>query len=256
MKLIGNEVKYSEKHLLNKTVEDKHNPVKTVVILIKYFFLIKEYSISQIKREIKQFIQDAEIELDDKYLDDLIKTNTSAKTTINNLELINITQAEMETIKELGQTEQQRKILFVLLCWYKIKVGVGYADDGTVKVEYTHLNADAHVSMSKAKREEMLGYFYECGLIGLGMGQMAKKIKLFYVNNDSPVIMTITEFDCLDVYYEWWKSGLKGRLVICKECGDLVHIKNKQDNSTKYCKKCKEQKELEKQIRYNKKRTK
>ena len=244
MKLVGNEVKYSEKHLLNKTVEDKHNPVKTVVILIKYFFLIKEYSISQIKKEIKQFLQDAEVELDDKYLDDLIKTNTSSKTTINNLDSINITQAEMETIKELGQTEQQRKILFVLLCWYKIKVGVGYADDGTVKVEYTHLNADAHVSMSKAKREEMLGYFYECGLIGLGMGQMAKKIKLFYVNNDSPVIMTITEFDCLDVYYQWWKSGFKGRLVICSECGKLVHVKNKNDYRTKYCEKC------DKQVKY------
>ena len=251
MKLIGNEVKYSEKHLLNKTVEDKHNPVKTVVILIKYFFLIKEYSISQIKKEIKQFMQDAEVELDDKYLDDLIKTNTSSKTTINKLESINITQAEMETIKELGQTEQQRKILFVLLCWYKIKVGVGYADDGTIKVEYTHLNADAHVSMSKAKREEMLGYFYECGLIGLGMGQMAKKIKLYYVNNDSPVIMTITEFDCLDVYYKWYKGGCKGRLKICNNCLDL-YISN--SNNGKYCEDCAKDIKTQQTIKSNKKR--
>lgn len=237
MKLIGNEVKYSEKHLLNKTVEDKRNPVKTVVILIKYFFLIKEYTISQIKKEIKQFLQDVEVELDDKYLDDLIKTNTSEKTTINKLDSISVTQAEMDTIKELGTTEQQRKVLFVLLCWYKIKVGLGYTDDGTVKVDYTNLNAEAHVSMSKAKREEMLTYFYECGLIGLGMGQMAKKIKLFYINNDSPVIMTITEFDCLDVYYKWWKEGLKGRLIICKECGNLF-IEEKRNANVKYCEDC------------------
>lgn len=249
MKLIGNEVKYSEKHLLNKTVEDKRNPVKTVVILIKYFFLIKEYTISQIKKEIKQFLQDAEVELDDKYLDDLIKTNTSAKTTINELKSISVTQAEMDTIKELGTTEQQRKVLFVLLCWYKIKVGLGYTDDGTVKVDYTNLNAEAHVSMSKAKREEMLTYFYECGLIGLGMGQMAKKIKLFYVNNDSPVIMTITEFDCLDVYYQWWKNGLKGKLIICKECGDLVLSKSKTCPS-KYCEDCAKQKEQERKNKY------
>lgn len=253
MKLIGNEVKYSEKHLLNRTVEDKRNPVKTVVILIKYFFLIKEYTISQIKKEIKQFLQDVEVELDDKYLDDLIKTNTSEKTTINKLDSISVTQAEMDTIKELGTTEQQRKVLFVLLCWYKIKVGLGYTDDGTVKVDYTNLNAEAHVSMSKAKREEMLTYFYECGLIGLGMGQMAKKIKLFYINNDSPIIMTITEFDCLDVYYKWWKDGFKGRLVICKECGELFVAKDK-GRTPMYCEDCTRKRELSKYSRYNEKR--
>ena len=248
MKLIGNEVKYSEKHLLNKMVEDKRNPVKTVVILIKYFFLIKEYTISQIKKEIKQFLQDVEVELDDKYLDDLIKTNTSEKTTINKLDSISVTQAEMDTIKELGTTEQQRKVLFVLLCWYKIKVGLGYTDDGTVKVDYTNLNAEAHVSMSKAKREEMLTYFYECGLIGLGMGQMAKKIKLFYINNDSPVIMTITEFDCLDVYYKWWKDGFKGKLIICKECGELFIAPVK--SPAKQCEECYKRKHQESKNEY------
>ena len=50
--------------------------------------------------------------------------------------------------------------------------------------------------------------------------------------------MTITEFDCLDVYYNWWKNGFKGRLVICRECGDLVHVKSKHDGSTKYCEDC------------------
>ena len=45
-------------------------------------------NIKQIKKEIKQFLQDVEVELDDKYLDDLIKTNTSEKTTINKLDSI------------------------------------------------------------------------------------------------------------------------------------------------------------------------
>ena len=49
--------------------------------------------------------------------------------------------------------------------------------------------------------------------------------------------MTITEFDCLDVYYQWWKSGFKGKLVICKECGKLILDKNKL-KPTKYCEKC------------------
>ena len=40
----------------------------------------------------------------------------------------------------------------------------------------------------------------------------------------------------------------------CAECGDLIEIKNQKDFSTKYCKECKRQKELEKYARYNNKR--
>jgi hypothetical protein len=234
MKLIGNEVKYCEKHLMNKTVEG--NPVKTVVILIKYFFLIKQYSIAQIEKEIKQFLVDVGVELEHEYLMGLIKSNATPKTTINQLEKIEITHTELNTIRELGQTEQQRKILFTLLCWYKIKVGLGYQADYTVKIDYTHLNAEAHVALTKAKREEILTYFLECGLVEFGMGQLAKKIKLNYVA-DGMVAMTVTEFDCLDVYYKWWKDDFKGRLVICKECGELF-ISSSKTCPPKYCEDC------------------
>ena len=74
---------------------------------------------------------------------------------------------------------------------------------------------------------------------------MAKKIKLNYVNNDSPVIMTITEFDCLDVYYNWWKNSFKGKLVVCKECGKLILEKN-INARTKYCKDCAKRINIEK----------
>lgn len=233
MKLIGNEVKYCEKHLMNKTVEG--NPVKTVVILIKYFFLIKQYSIAQIEKEIKQFLVDVGVELEHEYLMGLIKSNATPKTTINQLEQIEITHTELNTIRELGQTEQQRKILFTLLCWYKIKVGLGYQADYTVKIDYTHLNAEAHVALTKAKREEILTYFLECGLVEFGMGQLAKKIKLNYVA-DGMVAMTVTEFDCLDIYYKWWKDDFKGKPVVCTKCGELFIAPVK--SPAKYCEEC------------------
>ena len=223
---------------MNKTVEG--NPVKTVVILIKYFFLIKQYSIAQIEKEIKQFLVDVGVELEHEYLMGLIKSNATPKTTINQLEQIEITHTELNTIRELGQTEQQRKILFTLLCWYKIKVGLGYQADYTVKIDYTHLNAEAHVALTKAKREEILTYFLECGLVEFGMGQLAKKIKLNYVA-DGMVAMTVTEFDCLDVYYKWWKDDFNGKLVICKECGELFIAPVK--SPAKQCEECYKRKE-------------
>lgn len=230
---------------MNKTVEG--NPVKTIVILIKYFFLIKQYSIAQIEKEIKQFLMDVGVELEHEYLMGLIKSNATPKTTINQLEQIEITHTELNTIRELGQTEQQRKILFTLLCWYKIKVGLGYQADYTVKIDYTHLNAEAHVALTKAKREEILTYFLECGLVEFGMGQLAKKIKLNYVA-DGMVAMTVTEFDCLDVYYKWWKDDFKGRLVVCKECGELFIAPVK--SPAKQCEECYKRKHQESKNEY------
>lgn len=40
----------------------------------------------------------------------------------------------------------------------------------------------------------------------------------------------------------------------CKECGKLIEIKSKKDFSTKYCKACKVQKDIEKYAKYNAKR--
>ena len=54
--------------------------------------------------------------------------------------------------------------------------------------------------------------------------------------------MTVTEFDCLDVYYKWWKDDFKGRLVVCKECGELVIAQGKNQQ---YCEKCAKEKEQE-----------
>ena len=64
--------------------------------------------------------------------------------------------------------------------------------------------------------------------------------------------MTVTEFDCLDVYYKWWKDDFKGKPVICKECGELFIAPVK--SPAKYCEDCARERELNKYSRYNEKR--
>lgn len=237
MGLIGNEIKYCEKHLQNNTIDD--NPVKTVAIMIKYFYLVQGLEVENIKSEIENYLDRVGATVSDEIIDSLLSTYTGAKVSINALKSISITVPEWETIQELGRNERERKVLFTLLCMYKIKVGVGFANDGTVKVEYTKLNSDAHVTMTKAYRTDMLQHFEDIGLINLGMGQIAKKVKLNYVR-DGEELIKITEFDCLHVYYEYLKKG--GRIISCQECGDLVLATGK---NTKYCKKCGKEKEKE-----------
>ena len=52
MALIGNEIKYCEKHLQNNTIDD--NPVRTVAIMIKYFYLVQGLEVENIKSEIEK----------------------------------------------------------------------------------------------------------------------------------------------------------------------------------------------------------
>ena len=250
MALIGNEIKYCEKHLQNNTIDD--NPVKTVAIMIKYFYLVQEMEVGNIKGEIIDYLDRVGAVVPEEVVDSLLSTCTGAKASINALESISITVPEWELIQELGRNERERKVLFTLLCMYKVKVGVGFANDGTVKVEYTKLNSDAHVTMTKAYRTDMLQHFEDIGLINLGMGQIAKKVKLNYVR-DGEELIKITEFDCLHVYYEYLKKG--GRIIACQECGDLVLVINKHDGSTKYCKQCAKKIKNE-QITESKKRAK
>ena len=50
------------------------------------------------------------------------------------------------------------------------------------------------------------------------------------------------------------KRGRDKKYKRCKKCGRLIEIINKNDFSTRYCKKCKTQKDLEKYEKYNAKR--
>ena len=56
-------------------------------------------------------------------------------------------------------------------------------------------------------------------------------------------LIVIEDFFDFYLYFEQYVKG--GRLIYCQECGKLVHVVNKQDNSKKYCKKCQKEKQYE-----------
>lgn len=238
MALIGNEYRYAQK-ILTGAVKEK-NLFKALVILTKYFYFELKQTENEVRRNLLIYIKGVGGVVDDNTLDSIIKANISDKTTINTLDHITITVKEWETIQELGRTERERKLLFTLLCMYKVKIGLGYSDNGLVKVDLPKLNSMAHITLSKVERIDVLRYFIECGLIELNMGQLASRIKINYMNNDSKVLIEIKDFEAYNVYYDYLKKG--GRLITCKECGKLVLAKG---NKTMYCKECAKRKENE-----------
>ena len=249
MALIGNEMEYAKK-ILTGAVKEK-NLFKALVILTKYYCFELGMVNKEIEKNLRLYIKAMNGNVDDEAIENIIKSNTSSKTNVNKLDHIIITVQEWQTIQEMGRTERERKLLFTLLCMYKVKIGLGYSDNGLVKIEYTQLNSLAHVVFKSTERIDVFRYLIECGMIEMGMGQLASRVKLHYVFPDSKQLIEITDFEAFNVYYDYLKNG--GRLIRCKECGKLVLVKPKAP--TKYCKDCANKIKLE-QTNESKKRTK
>ena len=233
MALIGNEMEYAKK-ILTGAVKEK-NLFKALVILTKYYCFELGMDNKEIEKNLRLYIKAMGGSVDDEAIENIIKSNTSSKTNINKLDHIIITIQEWQTIQEMGRTERERKLLFTLLCMYKVKIGLGYSDNGLVKIEYTQLNSLAHVVFKSTERIDVFRYFIECGMIEMGMGQLASRVKLHYVFPNSKQLIEITDFEAFNVYYDYLKKG--GKLIRCVECGKLVLEKNKNAR-TKYCKDC------------------
>ena len=231
MALIGNEMEYAKK-ILTGAVKEK-NLFKALVILTKYYYFELGMNDKEIEKNLRLYIKAMGGDVDDEAIENIIKSNTSSKTNVNKLDHIIITIQEWQTIQEMGRTERERKLLFTLLCMYKVKIGLGYSDNGLVKIEYTQLNSLAHVVFKSTERIDVFRYLIECGMIEMGMGQLASRVKLHYVFPDSKQLIKITDFEAFNVYYDYLKKG--GRLINCKECGKLVLAKG---NKTQYCKDC------------------
>ena len=233
MALIGNEIEYAKK-ILTGAVKEK-NLFTAISILTKYYYFELSMNDKEIEKNLRLYIKAMDGNIDDETLENIIKSNTSNKTNINKLDHIIITIQEWDTIQEIGRTERERKLLFTLLCMYKVKIGLGYSDNGLVKIEYTKLNSLAHVVFKSTERIDVFRYLIECGMIEMGMGQLASRVKLHYVFPDSKQLIKITDFEAFNVYYDYLKKG--GKLIRCVECGKLVLEKNKNAR-TKYCKDC------------------
>ena len=245
MALIGNEMEYAKK-ILTGAVKEK-NLFKALVILTKYYYFELGMNDKEIEKNLRLYIKTMNGNVDDEAIENIIKSNTSSKTNINKLDHIIITIQEWQTIQEMGRTERERKLLFTLLCMYKVKIGLGYSDNGLVKIEYTQLNSLAHVVFKSTERIDVFRYFIECGMIEMGMGQLASRVKLHYVFPDSKQLIKITDFEAFNVYYDYLKNG--GKLVRCKECGKLVLSKSKTCPS-KYCKDCAKRIEQERKNKF------
>lgn len=243
MKLIANETEYARR-CLEQNYIDKKKPYKSIRTVVRYLKKICYITdLDDMYYSILTYIESTgkQVKIDK----DVIRTMMNEDNPYNDLSCIYISENEINKITSLNYPHSWKKVLFTMLVHYKTKLQLyPEAKNKRIDADLSMIMNDAHVTLSVAKRMEMLAQFEEDGLIELpNGGKQAQYIYLHYVDDYvAQVAIIVKDFFDFYLYYEQIEKG--GKLIRCSECGKLVLEKN-INARTKYCKKCKKQKELE-----------
>lgn len=248
MKMIPNEKAYAEQ-CLAKTVIDR-KPTRTLTILIKYF---KNMGLTneEIYNELVDHMTDAydgftEDDWRDKILD-LITIYTTEEHVLLDINAIHITESEMARIEE-AKNEVLERILFVMLVYCKVKQAMRNHDSNWITEDMKEICGEAKVARSMEKQAELFRQLMQMGYFNMSrkIGSLSKE--LLYVDNTSPVAITITSFDDFIMDYYIYKGK---KVINCKECGKRVMAKGR---NSKYCAECAKESERQRVKRSMKER--
>lgn len=253
MKLVPNEVRYAEKCLKYNRIE-KSKPYKSVRGVILYLHFVHEMSQEDILENVWGYIQNCNMEhkvdykyLKETYINEVIKTTKELK----EIESVGITQNELDIIMNNKYPHSYRKVLFVMLVAFKSKYAINNIKNSKIDMDEATIFKDAHSPMAKSKRYDMWRAFENDGLVTLGEYKKGNETILHYIDySEDNIVIKVTDFDDYYMFFEQYCKG--GKLKHCETCGKLLLIKS--GTSTKYCSKCKREKELERYKTYNDKR--
>lgn len=244
--LIGNEPRFVEKMLKGLVKCDKNH--NELLLLTRYYYLHDGLTREEIKPILDSWYDfrcmggEYGLQLHkDETVKEALDKYANDKAFLNEVDSIEITKDEWHYIQDIGRNERERKVLFTLLCKYKIVAKLYNVNHNKVKIEHSKLGSMAHTTFTRKNMLDAIKYFEEVGAISFLMGADAKYIRLNYVDNENKPYVVIEDFESLHVYYEYLKSNKSKKIYRCKECGCMaLRDKGKQYNGTKYCKPCSE----------------
>jgi hypothetical protein len=245
--LIANETEYARRCLEQGYIDTK-KPYKSIRTVVRYLNRICGIvNIDDLYSAVQSYIDETgKVVVIDK---NTILQMRNEDNPYNQLESISLSSKELYMIMNNDYPHSWRKVLFVMLVHYKTKKAIYTdVDNRRVDSDLSSIMSDAHTTLSVEKRMQMMAKFEEDGYIEMpNGGKQAKYLFLNYIDEEpQDELVVISDFFDFYLYFEQYVKG--GRLIYCQECGKLVHIVNKQDNSKKYCKKCAKEIENEKTL--------
>lgn len=240
MELILNERTFAQQAIACGTIGKK--PAQTLGCISRY--LCQEgYEKPQIEETLHQFMQEHYADYNAVQWDAAI-SRISARADARPLlqaGQVEITQAELTTIKTLGSRPLER-LCFTLLCLAKYAKLVNPANEGWVTQKWSAVFRMAHVQAEKEKRAAMLHLLREKGMIEFSRSVDNLHIRVLFFCPDSETACELDDFREPGLFY----LALQGeRLIHCACCGKLLKPKT---NNQKYCPDCRAQMNLKKTL--------
>ena len=216
-----------------------------ITLIAKYYLplLTDGESLSDVvKKELLKF--DLENYQEYKYHNKILKVCTSLfdeniDKDFREQEYIPIYENELKTIESLPN-DRQKKLMFTFFALARYMDCDGWINKKTSK-GISEAFKLANVTLTSDKRNELLHELYVNGYISLGKKVDNLNIKV-QLDNSGEIVYKVKEFKNLgNQYIGNFKKGYKQ----CECCGKKIKIKSNNDYSTKYCEKCKYEKQLE-----------
>lgn len=157
--------------------------------------------------------------------------NKAYKYKIKDVNIINITKSEMDTIMSLNDIRKE-KIAFVILALAKYQNAESQRDNDTFYAKTSEIFKFARVVIPAKERDLYFGFVYKEGLLKQNFSIGYNALTAAFVDHDEyEVVLTLDEFDYLELAYAYlnYKNGGYKR---CRVCGRWFRPKN---NAAQYC---------------------
>lgn len=145
-----------------------------------------------------------------------------------------ITKHELETIQDIKSKRMQR-VAFTLLCLAKFYNSVNAKNNDWVNSKLNDIFNLARVQISKNDKALMMNDLRSLGLIEYSAKVDNINVNVQFVDNESEIILQIDDFR--ELGYEYMKYCNDGKFINCEDCGKLVRV-NSKDNQTVRCAEC------------------
>ena len=249
MPVVLNEIKQAETILEKGEVGNK--PTSTLFLLSKYYRQKLKLSEKKTSEKLNEFMNSNYKNYNPVLWEDIIEdiSRKGKKYELRNVEHIGITQSELDII-ESAKTKNHKKLLFTMLCFAKLYNITSPNNNNWINADIKEIFKTARVIVKHREDKFLLLNDLESnGYISFSSKNDNLNMKINFIDNTNNPILYITDFR--ELGYEYLNYIKNGTFTRCKVWDRLIR---KASKNIQYCAECKEDKKLEKYIKYNQKR--
>lgn len=226
----------NEREWAQAAIEERQlgkRPTETLGRIAKYYYQVDGYT----KREIRGKLEDFLLQCDpniilQKWTEILDRAvRGCAKNKLIEVGGVNVTEAELAAVRGI-EGKQLQRLAFAMLCVAKYWNAASPTNSNWVNLPDKELMGLANISTSVRRQSQFMHQLRDAGLIRYSRRVDSLNVQVTFVQGDSPVVATITDFRNLGNQYQMLCGE---RFFNCEQCG--LTIKRKVNNQ-KYCPEC------------------